>query len=150
MGSVIRTGAGALGGGLLLLTRMFTMPAWARYSIGFGGSVGLNYFRMPSVAAGLAGATMYSLGENTFGTMLHDDGMEDAEYVDPNTLSDTGYTDNSGNPIVQDPDQVMYALSDDGTLTAVGDGQGLPGVSMLPLQDAYALSNNYALSSSVY
>lgn len=145
--SLKKNGAGALGGGLLLLTRFFAMPLWARTGIGYAGGIGISMAGAPFVGAGLSGATTFNLGQNLFGNFLNDD-LEDTEYVDPDTLSDTGMVDDNGDPIVMDDDNVMYALNDGGELQAIGDANNLQNVSMVPLQDAYSLNAGpYDLSS---
>ncbi len=103
----------------------------------------------PFVGAGIAGAATYQLATTLFPAgALNDAEMEDTEFVDPNTLSDTGMCDEGGNPIVQDEMGGAYSLQDDGELVPVGDsyslqqGTDMRSVSMLPLQD-----NRFSLSS---
>lgn len=139
------TGAGAVGGGLFLATRMFNMPLWVRGLIGYGGSVALAMMNSPFVGAGMAGATTYFLGQTLLPSTLLKDDLEETDYVDSDTLEDTGYIDEYGNSIVMDDDQVMYALNDDDELEAIGDAYDLAdmqNVSMIPLQDdPYALAS---------
>jgi hypothetical protein len=154
MSSLKHNGAGAVGGALFAATRFVKMPLWMRLALGAGGSVGVSMVGMPFVGAGLAGATAYHAAQTLLpATLLNDDGedLEDAEYVDYDTLQDSGYKDENGNSILQDDNGIMYALNDDGELQAVGDAyelnDSLQNVSMVPLQDAYSLSNPYALAS---
>lgn len=151
MAAVKHNGAGAIGGALFAGTRLIHMPLWMRLAAGAGGCIGLSMAGMPFVAAGLAGATSYHAAQTLLpATLLNDDGedLEDADYVDSDTLEDIGYVDEEGNPIVMDDDNVMYALSDDG-LEAIGYGTDIQSVSMIPLQDAYSLNagNPYDLAS---
>lgn len=154
MAAAKKNGAAGLGGLLVLGTRLVAMPTWARAAVGFGGSVIVSsMLNFPAIGAGMAGAATYQLGEQLFGSMLHDDmsDLEDVSWVDPNTLSDSGMEDENGNAILCDGDGIMYQLQDNGDLVAIGDMEDLedgmndsiPSVSMLPLQD-YSLSSPYA------
>jgi hypothetical protein len=153
MAMVKHNSMGALGGALFLATRLVSMNKWVRTAVGFGGAVGLSYFKAPFVGAGMAGATAYQLGESLLPAgLLHDD-LEDAEYVDANTLSDSGMDDENGYPIMVSENGSAYALNDNNELEPLDDDyslqDGMQSVSMVPLQDAYSLSspNGYALAS---
>jgi hypothetical protein len=120
------------------------------------GTMGLAYFKWPQVAAGFAGAAVSDHIQEQFKKEMHDD-FQDAEWVHPDTLSDSGFDDDDGNPLEMDDDGNLYALNDDGDYEHYGhmddfqggmnDMDGINGVSMLPLQSGnpYALSNPYAL-----
>lgn len=151
-----RAGAGAIGGALFAGTRLVDMPVWVRCLVGFGGAIGFGMINSPNVSAGMAGATSYYLIDKyTPVGLLHDDSMEDANYVDSDTLRDSGYMDENGNAVLCDGDGVMYQLNDNNELEAIGDiyslndGSNLESVSMLPLTDPYALNdgNPYNLAS---
>jgi hypothetical protein len=142
--------AGAVGGGLFTATRMVSMPMWIRVLVGYGGSMALSMMNAPFVGAGLAGATTSHLAERLLPIGMLNDGeeLEDTEYVDPSTLSDTGMCDDNGNDILMDNDGIAYALNDSGELEAIGEGSDIQGVSMIPLSDPYALNDAYQLSSA--
>ncbi len=142
--------AGSAGGALFLGTRLVKLPLWARTSLGYAAAIALGMFNAPSVGAGMAGATTYHLGQALLpATMLNDGEMEDTDWVDADTLQDTGQVDENGNNIVMDEDGVAYALNDDNELEAIEEGSNMQGVSMLPLQDnPYSLANPYALSEN--
>jgi hypothetical protein len=152
MASVKHNAMGALGGAAFTATRLIAMPLWMRLLLGAGGSMGLSMAGAPFIAAGLMGATTYHAGQTLLpSALLNDDGedLEDADYVDADTLEDSGYTDEEGNQIVMDEDGIMYALNDNGDLEAIGDAYALnensnmQSVSMVPLQDPYALASSY-------
>jgi hypothetical protein len=150
MQSAKHNGAGAIGGGLFLGTRLVAMPLWGRTVLGYAAAVALGMFNAPFVGAGMAGATTYHLGQSLLpATMLNDD-LQDTEFVDPNTLSDTGQVDENGDMIVLDEAGNAYALNDAGELCELEEGTNMESVSMLPLQDPYALndSNPFALASN--
>jgi hypothetical protein len=140
--------AGSAGGALFLGTRLVKLPLWARTSLGYAAAIALGMFNAPSVGAGMAGATTYHLGQALLPTtMLNDGEMEDTDWVDADTLQDTGQVDENGNSIVMDEDGVAYALNDDNELEAIGEGSDMQSVSMLPMSDnPYSLANPYALS----
>lgn len=155
MTSVKNNGAGAIGGALFVGTRLISMPFYVRTAVGYAGAVAASLvLKMPFVGAGLAGATTANLLQNLLpATMLHDDDLQDTNYVDPNTLSDTGMDDENGNPIVMDEDGTAYALAENGEMSEVdmGDASDMQAMSMVPLYDnnPFALSQNnpYALAS---
>jgi hypothetical protein len=146
-------GAGAIGGALFTGTRLISMPTYMRGAAGFAGSMLLSMANFPFVGAGMAGATAYYLAQNFAPAgMLHDEyELEDTDYVDADTLSATGMTDEDGNDLVMGDDGMVYALNDDGELEAIGEGSDLQSVSGVPLydgnpydlNDAYQLSMNY-------
>jgi len=145
-------GAGAIGGGLFLGTRLVTMPLWARTSLGYAAAIALGMFNAPFVGAGMAGATTYHLGQSLLPVaMLHDEGeMEDADFVDQDTLSDTGAIDRNGNPVVIDDNGAAYALNDNNELEPMSSAD-LESVSMNKLSDEFDLSENpYNLSEAGY
>lgn len=155
MTSAKGAGAGAIGGAAFVATRLIPMPLYVRTAVGYVGALGAAMFlKMPFVGAGLAGATTANLLQNLLpATMLHDDDLQETNYVDPNTLSDTGMDDENGDPIVMDENGNAFALAEDGTMNDVdmGEGNNMQNVSMVPLFDnnPYALAeqNPYALAS---
>jgi hypothetical protein len=147
--SLKHNGAGALGGAAYALTYAVRMPKMLRYAIGFGGAITAGALGAPFIGAGMAGATAFGAAKDLLSSvgvpMLADEGMEDAEYVDADTLSDTGYMDDNGNMILSDANGNVYALNDNGELEEMGDAyslnDGMQTVSMVPLSDdPYALS----------
>jgi hypothetical protein len=156
MANVKHNFQGALGGAAFTATRLIQMPLWMRLLLGAGGSMGLSMAGLPFIGAGLMGATTYHAGQTLLpATLLNDDGedLEDADFVDADTLEDSGYTDEQGNAIVMDDDGIMYTLNDDGDLEAIGDAYSLnedsdmQTVSMIPMQDQYSLNSPYSLAS---
>lgn len=144
--AVKHNGVGALGGALFLMTRAVPMPNYLRPIVGFGGSILLSTMaKSPMMAAGMAGATAYYLGDKIipkFMPNLLNDDFEDGDWVDADTLSDTGYVDANGNAIMQDGDGVYYQLNDAGELEA----SGMQGTTMAMLDDPYDLSGPYDLA----
>jgi hypothetical protein len=142
--------AGALGGVSVLLIEKLPTNKWIKLGLAVAASIGATMWNKPNIGSGIAGATAYSAAKEIFPSFLSDN-LEDTQYVDPSTLSDSGFVDENGNAVVQDGDGVMYALNDSGELVAVGDAyalsEGMTDVSMVPLQDAYALNDPYALSA---
>jgi len=104
--------------------------------------------KFPSVGAGAAGAAMLDLAKGKLAMVLKDD-MEDAEYVDSDTLSDTGFCDENGNGVVMDDDGVVYALQDNGDYQAIGMAEDVFNLqdtlaeNEFPMSDAYSLSESY-------
>lgn len=148
MSSVMASAAGGVGGLAYVAPKAVfkNMPTWAKIAWGVGGSVALNMFKYPNVAAGLSGAMAADVAREFLPTMLNDDDLQDTEWVDKNTLSDTGYVDGQGNPVLMSDNGTAYALNQDNDLEELGDAYSLQddmqNVSMLPLQDAYSLSSN--------
>lgn len=147
MSSVKANGAGAVGGVLFAGIEKLPLKPWLKFAAGFGGAILVSSFaNSPNVAAGLSGATAYSAAKTFFPSFLGDN-LEDVSYVDPNTLSDSGYVDGQGNAIVQDTEGVMYALNDGGDLEAIGDAyslqDGMQSVAMLPLSNDFALNDRF-------
>jgi len=142
---------GAAGGSLFLATRLIKLPLMARAGLGYLGSMALSmYAKAPFLAAGLAGATTYELAGNLLQPLgfLNDGDLEDVEYVDPNTLSDTGMEDGEGNQIVMDDNGNAYALQSNGELEEVGDAYALQDANTMGGISMYNLADNpYALSS---
>jgi len=138
--------SGAIGGALMVGVDMLPFKKWIKLSIGAAGSIAASVFNAPHIGSGMAGALAYSSVRTMFPTLLSDD-LEDAQYVDPATLSDSGYIDDNGNAIVQDNSGVMYQLQDNGDLNAIGDAYSLndsmQSVSMLPLSDPYSLNDRF-------
>lgn len=142
---------GALGGAIYTAPKFFVKTGlMANIGIGIVASMALNYFNMPSASAGAMGALVSDIGRTQFATSLKDD-FEDAQYVDPSTLSDTGLCDESGNSVVMDDEGVVYTLNDEGDYQAIGmsnefnlsdENVNQQSVSMLPLNDAYSLQGN--------
>lgn len=148
--SFMIAGAGGLGGAVYTLPRfMFTMPWYAKLGWGLVSSIGLSMLKFEKAGAGAAGAFVNDLAQTSFG--LADENLNNTQFVDPDTLQDTGMIDDGGNAVVMDDDGVLYALNDGGDYEAIGDiyslqeGTNMPDVSMLPLQDSYALNSGYAL-----
>jgi hypothetical protein len=146
---------GALGGAVYTAPKFFVkMPLVAKIAVGLGASIGFSFLGMPSAGAGASGAMIADLASTTFATQLKDEMLEDVEYVDADTLSDTGMCDENGEAIVMDDEGVCYAMNDDGEYEAVGMANdfslqdpnvNMQSTSMLPLQDAYSLQNPYDL-----
>ncbi len=144
---------GAAGGGLYLAPQfLIKMPLWAKALYGFGGAVAAAKFGFPSVGAGMAGGMAVDAGKQFLSTAL-----KDADYVDADTLSDTGYRDQNGNAVVMDDNGDVFALNDDGEYQFIGEADDLleddttdmQSVSMIPLQDEnpYNLNDAYMLAS---
>ncbi len=134
---------GALGGALFTGTRLVEMPFWIRAIVGYGGAVGIAMVsaKAANVSAGMAGATTYYLLDKFVpGGLLHDD-MQDADYVDADSLSDSGYMDESGNAILCDGEGILYQLNDSNELEAIGDIYSLN--DDYDLQDAYQLAAGF-------
>ena len=150
------TGGGALGGALYTAPQFaFAMPWWGKLLYGGAVAIAAGAAGAPSVGAGSAGAAVFDLAKNKFALALKDD-MQDAEYVDSDTLSDTGFCDENGNEVVMDDDGVAYQLNDDGDYQAIGmaddlfalndgyRGDDMNQLSMVPVADAYSLNDrNY-------
>lgn len=152
--AVMASVGGASGGALYIAPKfLFTMPWYGKLIYGTVLSVGAHKFGFPNVGSGAAGAMVQDLATQYLGTSLKD--LTDTEYVDPNTLNDTDLEDEHGNAVLSDDDGILYVMNDDGDAVAIGDayslaeGSNLQNVSMLPLQDPYALqgSGAYALAS---
>jgi hypothetical protein len=150
---------GAVGGAIFTAPAFFIgLPLWGKLAWGLGASVVANLAKYDHVGAGISGAMVNDIARSNFGAMLNDGELEDAEYVDPSTLSDTGFMDEGNNSIVKDTDGTIFALNDDGSYQAIGTTRDLPsqgisdsgtnmtGVSMLPLMDAYSLSSSSPFS----
>lgn len=141
MAGIKTASGGALGGALFTGTRMIDMPLWMRTVVGYGGAVGLALVtsKAGNVSAGLAGATTYNLLAQMLPIgLLHDDSM-DNDYVDADTLSDSGYMDEKGNAVLCDDDGILYQLNDSNELQAVGD--------LYSLQDDGEFNDEYSLAS---
>lgn len=148
---------GGLGGALHVAPK-FVTKLDTMFQIGWDlvGVVGLSMMKQPQMAAGFAGAAVSNHMQEVFKKSMNDE-LHDHHYVDPNMLSDSGFQDEFGDPIHMDDDGELYALSDMGDYEHIGhmndlqggmnDTAGINGVSMVPLQDPYALShgNPYAL-----
>jgi hypothetical protein len=150
MMSIKKNGVGALGGLVPVATNFIPVGKIPKIAINYLLSIPASMYVSPFVGAGIAGAATYQLATTLFPAVALNDGeMEDTEFVDPNTLSDTGMCDEGGNPIVSDEVGDAYALQDDGELVPMGnayalqEGTDMRSVSMLPLQD-----NPYALQSA--
>jgi hypothetical protein len=144
---------GAVGGALFTLPSLFMkLPLWGKIVYGLTGAVVLSVMKFDHVGAGLSGAMVNDIARSQFPTMLND-GMEDTEFVNPNTLSETGMEDGNGNSIVADGEGVVYALNDNGDYQAIGTKEQLfqlqddavPMVNrgMIPLNDVYSLNDRY-------
>lgn len=155
MGAMMNSGAGALGGAIYTVPKfVFKMPIWAKGLWAVGASVGLGMMKFKSAGAGISGAFASDLANSLFATSLKDDNLNDTQYVDPATLSDTGFEDaDSGNAIMSDSSGNVYALNDSGEYQQIGTMQdlqddsmsedsNLQSVSMVPLQDPYSLNDN--------
>jgi len=143
---------GATGGAVYTVPKFFfQIPWWGKLLYGVPLSVGLSMSGRPNMGAGAAGALVGDMAQLAFG--LSDGDMQNAQWVDPDTLSDTGLEDEYGNAVSVDDDGVLYALNDEGEYEAIGDafslneGSNLQSVSMLPLSDIYALNDG---SNSAY
>jgi hypothetical protein len=151
MKAVKNMGGGAVGGMMYTAPQfMFKMPWYAKLGWTLVGAVGMNYAKCPNVASGQVGAFTFDMIKTLAGSMLKDD-MDDAEYVDADTLSDSAFVDQKGNAILQDDQGNLYALNDAGELECMGDAfslqdydDSMQSVSMLPLSnnDPYALAGN--------
>lgn len=147
--SLMASAAGGLGGGLYLVPKLVlkNMPVWQKVLLGIGGSVALNMAKQPNVAAGFSGAMVADVARSMFPTLLNDDDdLQDTEWVDPNSLSDSGHVDEYGNPVLMSDTGTAYALNENNELEEIGEGTDLQSVSMLPLQDAYSLNDPYSLN----
>jgi len=131
--------SGAAGGAAYgAVTAHFKPSVMVKTLGGVAIAMGFAYFGMPFMGAGLAGATGSDAAKEAMTKFGLADGMTDVEYVDADSLSDSGYDDENGNAIVMDDDGIMYRLADDGDgYEAIGDAYSL--------QDGYALENGYAL-----
>lgn len=164
MKTISNMGGGIVGGGVYVAPKfLWKFPLWGKILYGVGAASMANVFKSPNVGSGIMGATMLDVAQSLASVGLKDEGLEDVEYVDPSTLSETGFEDEAGNKIVMDDDGVVYALNGNGEYQAIGNrndlpmdddddegmGEDLQTVSMLPLQDIYALSggNNYSLGA---
>jgi hypothetical protein len=149
--SLKKNAIGAAGGLVPIATNLLPIGKIPKIGINYGLSILASMFFNPFLGAGIAGATTVQLAGTLFPAFALNDGeMEDTEFVDPNTLSDTGMCDEGGNPIVEDDMGDAYALQDDGELVPMGnsyalqEGTDMRSVSMLPLQDSpYALQSAY-------
>jgi len=146
---------GAAGGGIYIAPQfMFKLPWWGKALYAVGTSVVAAKMKYPSVGAGIAGAYVQDMAKTMLSTALKD--LDDTDYVDASTLSDSGYLDEDGNAVMMDDDGNMYALSDNGSYALAGNmqeleqGSNIQDVSMIPLQDPYSspysLQDAYALS----
>lgn len=161
-GSVKNGFKGAAGGAIHEVPRFFTkLDTVPQIGFDIVGTVLLaTLAKQPAASAGFAGAATSRWMDRMFKKSMNDD-LQDFEYVDPNTLSDSGFDDEFGDAVVMDDDGNLFALSDDGeTYEMIGHmddmdddgmnddfGDDLEDVSMIPLQggNPYALSNEYAL-----
>jgi hypothetical protein len=149
--SVKKNALGAAGGLVPIATNLLPIGKIPKIGINYALSILASMFFNPFLGAGIAGATTVQLAGTVFPAFALNDGeMEDTEFVDANTLSDTGMCDEGGNPIVQDEMGDSYALQDDGELVPVADayalqeGTDMKSVSMYNLQDSpYALQSAY-------
>jgi len=144
--------AGALGGGVYTAPFFVVkMPLLGKLAWGVAGSIAATMLtKNAAVGAGMAGAMAHDIAKSKIPTLNDDYDLQDTEYVDADTLSDTGYMDDEGNALVMDDDGVVYALNDDGDYEAMSDiyslqeGTDMQSVSMIPMQDnAYALAMGY-------
>lgn len=155
-GSIMAAAAGGLGGVTYLAPKavLKNMPLWQKVLWGVGGSVALNVLKYPNVAAGHAGAMVADVAKSMFPTMLNDDDdLQDAEWVDPNTLSDSGSVDQYGNPVLIGDNGTAYALNENNELEVLNDAYDLQdpyelqddmqSVSMLPLYDGEVIPYGY-------
>lgn len=143
------TGGGAVGGALYTAPQFFLkLPLWGKGLYALGASVTAAKFKAPSVGAGMAGAFVQDLAKTLFSTSLKD--LDNANYVDASTLSDSGYLDEDGNQVLCDNSGNMFALADDGEYVPVGNmaDMDIQTTSMLPLQDAYSLQDPYSLQDA--
>jgi hypothetical protein len=154
--NAIHNGAAMLGGAAYGIGSSFipTSNPWIKAGLGAGLAFTLGMVNLPFLAAGAAGATGADLAKSLVSNLLHDGEMNDVEYVDPATLSDSGMMDENGNPIVMDADGMCYMQDGENSFQAIGDayslseGMDIQSVSMIPLQDEYSLSANpYNLSA---
>lgn len=142
-------GGGAVGGALYTAPQFFLkLPLWGKGLYALGASVAAAKFKAPSVGAGMAGAFVQDLAKTLFSTSLKD--LDNANYVDASTLSDSGYLDEDGNQVLCDNSGNMFALADDGEYVPVGNmaDMDIQTTSMLPLQDAYSLQDPYSLQDA--
>jgi hypothetical protein len=155
-GMLLTAGKGAIGGALHEAPRFVTklsMPMQIGWDI-IGTLALAKFAKSPTMSAGFAGAAAAKHMESMFSKAMHDN-LEDYDYVDPSTLSDSGFDDEFGDPIVMDDDGHMYALNDDGeSYHEIGhmddfDDANVEDASMINLQaNGYALQsggNSYAL-----
>jgi hypothetical protein len=126
---------------------------WAKAGIGAGAALGFGFLGMRNVSAGVAGAAGSDLGRAMFSKIGLNDGMENVEYVDPHTLSDSGLEDEHGNAIIKDRRGICYQQGSDGALHEMGDiyslsasaGQDMHNNALINLDD-----DDYSLSSNPY
>ena len=152
-----QTLGGAVGGAIFTAPSLFmALPLWGKIVYGLGASMVANVMKFDHVGAGVSGAMINDIARTQFPTMLMDDGdLQDAQFVDANTLSDTGFIDDNGQAVVMDDDGLIYALNEGGDYQAIGtsedlkEGTDMNAVTMTPLMDVYALSstNPYNLAS---
>jgi hypothetical protein len=133
-------GSGFLGGAGYTLPMVFMKPnTLTRGIIGVAGAMILSFMNMPFVAAGVSGALGADMTKAALSSsgLADDYDLQDVDYVDEDTLSDSGYVDENGNAVVMDDDGIMYALNDGGDYEAIGDAYSLQedaqDVMMLPL-----------------
>lgn len=143
--------AGAIGGGAFLATRAVKMHMGLRIGLGVGLAMAASFLKAPNVGAGISGALAYAVGDELAGhklNELNDDmgDMEDCDYVHPDTLSDTGHTDQHGNPLVIDEDEgIIYALHDNNELHAMADAFALHDGNPFALHDGIQSSSGLPL-----
>lgn len=152
MKSAKTAGGGALGGAIYSAPQFIVkLPTWGKVAYGVATAIGAGMMKAPSVSAGIAGATSFDLIRTLASPMLKDD-LEDAEYVDPSTLSDSGLEDENGNAVAIDDNGNVFALNDGGDYVMIGRKEDLQdafdlqddmqSVSMVPLSDPYSLQDN--------
>jgi len=148
MGNVKNNLGGAIGGALFTAPSFFIkLPLWGKLVYGIGGAMVLGMMKYDHIGAGVSGAMVNDLARSTFPTMLNDN-LEDAEYVDPATLSDTGLEDSNGNAVVVDDEGTVYSLNEAGEYQAIGDSSDLEAMQettlpSFPISDVYALNDRY-------
>jgi len=143
------SGGGAVGGALYTAPQFFVkLPWWGKGLYAIAASVTAAKFKAPSIGAGMSGAFVQDMAKTLFSTSLKD--LDNANYVDASTLSDSGYLDEDGNQVLCDNDGTMFALADDGEYVPVGNmaDMDIQTTSMLPLQDAYSLQDPYSLQDA--
>jgi hypothetical protein len=156
----MRSVKGGIGGALHEVPRFVTkLSPMMQIVYDVAGTVVLaKFMKQPEVSLGFAGASVSRHMEQIFKKSLKDN-LEDYDYVDPSTLSDSGFDDESGNAVVMDDEGNMYALADDGeSYEPVGHiddfelEDPLQKSALINLNDnPYALSNDpFALSNDPY
>jgi len=148
MSNVKNNLGGAIGGALFTAPSFFMkLPLWGKLAYGIGGAMILGVMKYDHIGAGVTGALVNDIARTSFPTMLADN-LEDAEFVDPSTLSDTGLEDGNGNAVVMDDEGIVYALNDSGDYQAIGTTSDLEAMQetslpSFPLSDVYALNDGY-------